>query len=284
MTNVLNVPVALSNQTKISFPSQHVLLLTLNRPEALNAMTAEMERDIAMLMNWFDNEPELWVIIITGNGRIFCAGADLKAWYTRQHTDGQATNDHERTLANVYGFGAISRRRTSSKPMIAAVNGGAYGGGMEMLLNCDIIIADENAVFAMPEVKRGVVAALGGMPRLSRVAGHQLASEMLLLGRSVTATEARDRFRFVNEVVPLSSLLDTAISYAKRIIENSPDAVQSTKHALVSSLQEGGVDEAFIKHAWSSESKRVYLGTNIKEGLKAFTEKRKPVWTNPAKL
>jgi len=284
MSKVLNVPVVLSNQTKISFPSQHVLLVSFNRPEALNAMTPDMEGDITRLMSWFDNEPELWVVIITGNGRIFCAGADLKAWATREHVSGQVTNDQEGVIANVYGFGSISRRRTSSKPIIAAVNGGAYGGGMEMLLNCDIVIADEKALFAMPEVKRGVVAALGGIPRLSRVAGHQLASEMLLLGRPVTAMEARDRFRFVNEIAPLSSLLETAISYARRIVENSPDAVQATKHALVTSIHEGGVEEAYLKHAWSSESRQAYLGSNIKEGLMAFSEKRKPVWSNPAKL
>jgi len=284
MVKVLNVPVTLSNQIKISFPAEHVLLVTLNRPEAMNAMTPRMQADITGLFNWFNSEPELWVVIITGAGRIFCAGADLKAWRGQKYTLPQVTNDQENVVSSAYGFASISRRHTTTKPVICAVNGGAYGGGMELLLNCDIVISDEKATFALPEVKRGVIAAQGGIPRLARIAGHQLASEMLLLGRTVTAVEARDRFRFVNETVPLSSLLDTALSYAQRIVENSPDAVQSTKRGLIASLQHGSVEEAFLAHAWSPESKQAYLGENIKEGLNAFTEKRKPRWKNNSKL
>jgi len=140
----------------------------------------------------------------------------------------------------------------------------------------------KNAKFEFSEVKRGVIAAAGGIPKLLRISGHQLAAEMLLLGRSVTAVEARDRLRFVNEVVPRGKAVNTAISWALKICENSPDAVQATKHGLMLGLLRGGVEEAFTSHVWSEASKKVWAGENIKEGLRAFMEKRKPVWGNPS--
>jgi enoyl-CoA hydratase/carnithine racemase len=171
-----------------------------------------------------------------------------------------------------------------SKPIIAAVNGIAFGGGMEMILNCDLVIASEDAVFALPEVKRGVVASQGGIPRIKAAVGHQLASEMLLLGRTVSAVEAYERFGFVNMVVPKAQLLQTAIEWAFMITQNSPDAVQSTKRALIETAKHGDVEQATVAHIRSPESTRTYQGENIKEGLQAFQEKRKPIWTNPAKL
>jgi enoyl-CoA hydratase/carnithine racemase len=267
-----------SNELKVSFPADHVLLLSMNRPKALNAMSRQMEEDIKIVLNWFDEQVSLWVCIVTGEGRMFCAGADLKEWNRRQQN-----NIKERMLSVVHGFGSISRRRTSCKPMIAAVNGGAYGGGLEMVLNCDIVIASEKAQFAAPEVKRGVVAIQGAIPRLAKIAGHQLASELLLLGSTIDAKEAQTRFRFVNIVVPPSDLLPAAIRVAQQITQNSPDAVQSTKRALQLSQSHGFEDTVQI-HVSSDESKRVYTGANIKEGLKAFTEKRLPLWKNPAKL
>jgi len=164
------------------------------------------------------------------------------------------------------------------------VNGGAYGGGVEILLNCDLVIASEDATLALPEVKRGVSAAQGGIPRLVQTAGRQLASELLLLGRPVTAHEACVRFGFVNKVVPKGEALSHALDWSREIVENSPDAVQSTKRAIVISLQHGNVEQATVANAWSAEARRLYKGENIKEGLKAFAEKRKPSWMNPAKL
>ncbi|KAF5312114.1 hypothetical protein D9619_002431 [Psilocybe cf. subviscida] len=144
-----------------------------------------------------------------------------------------------------------------------------------MLLNCDLVVADEKAVFALPEVKRGVVAVQGGIPRLAHAAGHQRAAEMLLLGKNVSAAEARDRFGFVNILAPADSVLPTALSLAQQIIANSPDAVQSTKQALL--LSQGmGHNEVVHRHVWSDTSRRVYKGRNIKEGLKAFSEVRSP--------
>lgn len=271
-----------SDEVVINFPVEHVLVIVMNRQASLNAMTPQMETDIKNCLNWFDGEPSLWVAIITGTGRAFCAGADLKAWNTKQQ--GGQSDEQERIASSPHGFGSISRR-VSSKPILAAVNGGAFGGGVEMVMNCDLVIASDEAVFALPEVKRGVIAAQGVIPRLRAVAGHQLASEMLLLGRTISAAEAQQRFGFVNAVVPKERVLQTAIEWATQIAANSPDAVQSTKRGLILAAQHGDVERAVIAHAWSAESRRAYKGDNIKEGLKAFSEhKRKPNWSNPAKL
>jgi len=258
------------------------MLLTFNRPKVLNAVSDTMKRDIEKVLHWFDEEAGLWVVIVTGEGRAFCAGADLTAWNQRQQS--RRPDKGDEILSEANGFASISRRFTSSKPMIAAVNGGAYGGGVELIVNCDLVIASEDATFSLPEVKRGVVAVAGGMPRLARIAGHQLASEMLLLGRNVPAAEAASRFGFVNKVVPKAEVLRTALAWAAEIVSNSPDSVQSTKRALLLTNRHANVEDVVLEHTRSKESKRHYSGENIKEGLKAFSEKRKPIWTNPAKL
>jgi enoyl-CoA hydratase/carnithine racemase len=274
-------PPSHSDELKVSFPQDHVMLLTLARPRHLNAMTPQLTSDITAILRWFDDEPSLWVVIVTGEGRAFCAGADLKAWYLAQ-SKGQVT-EQESVASSLHGFAAISRRHTSYKPIIAAVNGSAYGGGVELILNCDIVIASEAAMFALPEVKRGVMASQGVIPRLAKIAGHQLASEMLFLGNTITAVQARDKFRFVNTVVENSEVLSTALDVARHITSNSPDSVQSSKEGLILA-QKHHFEDAVRTHSLSLVSKRLYGGTNIKEGLAAFSEKRNPRWTNPAKL
>ncbi|KAF9786720.1 ClpP/crotonase-like domain-containing protein [Thelephora terrestris] len=283
-THPLELPFKLSTQIQASHAAPHVLLILLNRPEAMNAMSREMEANLTSLLNWFQENDDYWVAVISGNGKIFCAGADLVDWLKRDYTGFglQVTNDQEKLATMSHGFGSVSRRYHLNKPIIAAVNGGAFGGGTEMILNCDIVIAEEDAKFAFSEVKHGVIAAAGGIPKLLRTSGHQLAAEMLLLGRNVTAVEARDRFRFVNEVVPHGKSVETAIAWAMKICENSPDAVQATKHGLMLALLRGGVEEAFTSHTWSEASKKVWVGENMKEGLRAFFEKRKPAWGNPS--
>ncbi|KAF5384861.1 hypothetical protein D9615_000921 [Tricholomella constricta] len=280
MSNSALQPPVHSEELKVEFPAEHVLLLTFNRPKSLNAMTPRMTNDLQNVLDWFEAEPQLWVAIVTGAGRIFCAGADLKAWNNDQQQD--KTDEQERIAADVHGFGSLSRRQ-STKPIIAAVHGGAYGGGMEILLNCDIVVVSEGAKFALPEVKRGVVAIQGGIPRIAQIAGHQLASELLLLGRTIDAAEAQKRFGFVNQIVPPSKVLPAALAVAKQIISNSPDAVQSTKEGLLMS-QQLNFHQTLLANVGSAASTRVYKGENIKEGLKAFSEKRAPLWKNPAKL
>ncbi|CAE6446047.1 unnamed protein product [Rhizoctonia solani] len=262
----------------LSYPAKHVLQLTLNRPRSLNAMTNEFKADIGRVMDWFEKENELWVVIITGNGRAFCAGQDLKNW--KKNQDAGSRREAEDMAEDVNGFASIARRRCI-KPIIAAVNGIAMGGGVEMLLNCDLVVASRDAKLGLPEVKRGVVALAGGIPRLQRIAGHQFAAELLLTGRAITAEEAHTKYRFVTSVVPPSQVLSTAIDLAKEIVSNSPDAVWSTKKALLDGQAYGNLEEAVVKHNLSEESKRVFQGDNIREGLAAFSEKRKPVWGNP---
>ncbi|KAG8736918.1 hypothetical protein FRC10_008757 [Ceratobasidium sp. 414] len=247
----------------LSYPGKHILQLTLNRPKALNAMTQELRDDIEKIMDWFESENSLWVVIITGTGRAFCAGMDLKNWLQNQK-DGE--RGEAETMANdTTGFGSLARRRCI-KPIIAAVNGIAMGGGVEILLNCDLVVASRDAKLGLPEVKRGVVAAAGGT--------------------SVTS------------VVPPSQVLSTAVGLAKEIVANSPDAVWSTKKALLEGQKYASLEEAVIEHNLSEVSKKVYQGDNIREGLLAFSEasgiicfscafydfgeqKRKPKWTNP---
>ncbi|KAJ7266913.1 enoyl-CoA hydratase/carnithine racemase [Mycena haematopus] len=284
---------AVSEEIIINFPKDHVLLLTLNRPKSLNAMTPQMVEDLRKVLNWFEDEPSLWVVVLTGSGRAFCAGADLKAW-NRDEQRGQPSSA-EAILSNIHGFASISRRE-SKKPFIAAVNGHSFGGGTELVLNCDLVVASKDANFGLPEVKRGVVAIQGGIPRLARIAGHQLASEMLLLGKTVTATMpaidldckfftllcklALTGLLSVNVVVPTTDVLPTALDLASQIIANSPDSVQSTKKALLLA-QKYSNEETVSVHVRAPETVGFMFGDNIKEGLKAFNEKRNPVWQNP---
>jgi len=277
----LNHP-SVSNELRVDFPYDHIVLLTLNRPDVLNAMSPTLTDDLKRVLDWFEDEPQLWAAVLTGNGRIFCAGLDLKAALNGLAQNGDTNNQLERSETLVHGFGSLSRRH-SRKPIIAAVVGGAYGGGMEILVNCDLVIADAEAKFSFPEVKRGVVASLGGIPRLARICGHQLAAELLLLGKTIDANDAQARFGFVNVIVPADQVLSTAINVAKEITLNSPDAVQSTKVALLLA-QKHNVEETFHTHIRSPEARRVGQGANIKEGLRAFVERRKPAWKDPAKL
>ncbi|KAK0479854.1 ClpP/crotonase-like domain-containing protein [Armillaria luteobubalina] len=245
-----------SSELILAFPSRHVLLLTLNRPNALNSVTVELADELCAVLDWFEREKELWVLVLTGAGRIFCAGADLKGWDNRLVR--AASSDQAYISANKYGFASISRRLTA-KPIIAAVNGGAYGGGMEILLNCDVV---RRGVQPFKEVR---------IPRLAQIAGHQRASEMLLLGRTITAKDAYQRFGFINTLVPSSSVLPTALEYAKEMVEKcSPDSVQTTKKALILAEDSNQSNKLFVE------------GANLKEGLRAFVEKRTPVWKNPS--
>ncbi|KAI5998309.1 ClpP/crotonase-like domain-containing protein [Pisolithus albus] len=254
-----------SSVVSVSVPQQHTLLVALNRPNQRNAITPDMAREIARVLDWFDNEPSLWVVVLTGEGDTFCAGADLKSWHASQSSD--VISEQQDIASSPHGFASISRRRTSSNPSSQPRRNHP---------KCDLVVASTDAVFALPEVKRGVVAAQGGIPRLARVAGHQLASEMLLLGNTITALEARDKYRFINIITSPAEVLPTALALARIITSNSPDAVESTKEGLLIAQRIGNVDEAVVSHALSAASGRVWNGQNVK--------KRTPKWSNPAKL
>lgn len=164
-------PPSHSSDFLVEFPIPHVLLLILNRPKALNSVTPQQQQELRLVLDWFDTTDELWVLVITGAGRMFCTGVDLKDWNQRASAD--TRTDQADIVANTNGFASLSRR-DSAKPIIAAVNGGAFGGGMELLLNCDLVVAADDAKFALPEVRRGVSALQGGIPRLTQIAGHQV--------------------------------------------------------------------------------------------------------------
>lgn len=176
------------------------------------------------------------------------------------------------------GFGGLSRR-SGKKPIICAVNGLCLGGGCEMILNADLVIAAEKAYFGLPEVQRGVVAWAGALPRLVRTVGRQRAMEMALTGRRVDAAEAL-RWGFVNEVVPAEGdVVRRAVEVAAQIAANSPDAVVVSREGVKLGWERLGADEASSRliENWSD---RLNAGDNIKEGLRAFVEKRKPRWVD----
>ncbi|KAI0093311.1 ClpP/crotonase-like domain-containing protein [Irpex rosettiformis] len=216
-----SLPIPPTSTIALSFPEKHVLLLTFNRPKALNVLTQTMEEEIGRAMDWFEKEPSLGVVIVTGAGPAFCAGGDIKAVLRQINVGAELVGSlFYGTTAN--GFGALSRRSKTTKPIIAAVNGLAFGGGMEIVLNCDIVIASEKATFGAVETSKGLVGIHGGIPRLSRIAGHQLASEAYLMSRIISAQEAYERFHFVNRVVPLPNLLNEVLETARVIIERLP--------------------------------------------------------------
>ncbi|KAF9516539.1 hypothetical protein BS47DRAFT_1390598 [Hydnum rufescens UP504] len=210
----------------LSYPRPHLLVITFNRPNQMNSMTPGLRDDLLIVLDWFDTEPDLWALIVTGAGRLFCAGADLKG-----------------PLIPAWVWGIESRQ--SLKPIIGAANGDAYGGGLEILLNCDLV---------------GYRGA-GGLERLVRTVGRQRAAELLLTAKIISAAEA---------VIP------TAIKLAETIIDNSPDSIRSTKRAIHETMRHGNIEEAYRSHLLSSESQAVYVGDNIKEGLNAFANRFHP--------
>ncbi|KAL4927610.1 enoyl-CoA hydratase/isomerase family protein [Aspergillus undulatus] len=255
----------------LSFPSQHILLVTLSRPKDLNCINSTGHVELHEIWEWMDDEPSLRVGVITGQGRAFCAGADLKEW------NSSTQSSKPRTPMPPSGFGGLSRR-SGKKPIIAAVNGLCLGGGCEMVTNTDIVIASEAAFFGFPEVQRGVVAWAGALPRIVRTIGKQRAMEMVLTGRRVSAREARD-WGFVNEVVggEPAEVVKRAVEVAGLIAGNSPDAVIVSREGVKMGWDGVGAEEGTMLFVDTWE-KKLNAGENIKEGLRAFVEKRKPVW------
>ncbi|KAI9720210.1 MAG: hypothetical protein M1812_003028 [Candelaria pacifica] len=225
------------------------------------------------VFKWLDDEPILRVGILTGTGRAFCAGADLKEWNTSNSTNSTRPMPPS-------GFGALSQRK-GKKPIIAAVNGLAYGGGFEMIINTDLVLCSPNATFALPEVKRGVVAIAGALPRLVRTIGKQRATEMALTGRVVSAKEALG-WGFVNEVAGEEGngvVVERAVEVAGLIAANSPDAVVCSREGIMLGWEGVGVEEG-TKRLREGIYGRVVEGENFKEGVRAFVEKREARWVD----
>ncbi|MDQ2093052.1 enoyl-CoA hydratase-related protein [Rhodalgimonas zhirmunskyi] len=246
----------------------HILLVTMNRPEVYNAVHVEMHNEMAACWDAFAADQDLWVAVLTGAGdKAFSAGNDLKATAT----------GGSKAKAPSTGFAGLSSRFDLEKPIIAAVNGFAMGGGFETALSCDIILASEKAKFALPEVKVGFFAAASGVQRLSRYIGRLAAQEMMYTGRTIDAAEAL-KMGCVNEVHPHDELLDKAMEKAEQLCTVSPSAVKATKRVLNDMMRRDGMAESI---AYSREVIAELSKTeDFKEGVNAFVAKRTPQWVN----
>ena len=239
----------------------NVLVVTLNRPEAKNAMNKNAAELISAAMDRLDAEPELRVAVLTGAGGTFCSGMDLKGFLR-----GETPSIPGR------GFGGLSQW-TPAKPVIAAVEGYALAGGMELAMACDLIVAAASAKFGIPEAKRGLVAAGGGVLVLPRQVPPRIAMELALTGDFITAQRAYE-LGFINRVVE-GSVLDAALELAARIADNGPLALAASKQVIRTS------------HNWADDTMwqnqmnivgPVFVSADAREGATAFAEKRKPNW------
>jgi crotonobetainyl-CoA hydratase len=244
-----------------------VRIVTLNRPEVLNALHADAHDELSAVWDEFAARDDLWVGIVTGAGeRGFSAGNDLKVQASGKRRPGPPT-----------GFAGLCNRFDLFKPMIAAVNGVAMGGGFEIALACDIIIAAENALFALPEPRVGLIAGAGGVHRLPRSIPMKQAMGMILTGRRVPAREGYE-LGFVTEVVPEGQALTAAKRWAGLILECSPKAVRASKQAAYRGLDEPTLAQA-MGTVYPAQRENAESQDYI-EGPKAFAEKRKPNWQN----
>jgi enoyl-CoA hydratase/carnithine racemase len=251
----------------------HIAYITINRPEVMNALHAAANRELSEIFADFKEDDNAWVAIFTGAGsRAFSAGNDLKA--TAEETARGESRADEVPADRPLNFGGVTGLQCS-KPIIAAVNGVAAGGGFEIALACDLIIAAEHARFALPEPLRGLVAGAGGMHRLPQHLPLKMAMGLLLTGKWLSAQEAA-RFGLVNEVVPGDQLIATAERWANEILACSPLSVRITKESVLNGLALP-VEKAMVA---DQERLQILLSSqDFQEGPRAFVEKRKPNWT-----
>lgn len=242
----------------------NVAILTLNRPEARNAINAEMASTMEAGLDKLEDDPELWVGILTSVGAAFCAGADLK--------EISAGNGGKLGTAKGGFAGIVRRERT--KPLIAAITGSALAGGTEVALSCDLIICAEDTNFGVPEVKRSLLAGAGGLFRLPRAVGRAAGLEAILTGDPLPARRAYE-LGMVNKVVPADQVMAEAEKLAARITANAPLAVQGSLRVARNALT--ATDEELWK-ASGMEFAKVAQTEDYKEGPRAFIEKRAPVW------
>ena len=244
---------------------ERITILTMNRPEVMNAISPQTSAEMSEAVNTFDEDPEQWILIVTGAGeRAFSAGNDLKA----------TAAGGERPKPPKGGFGGITSRFDCYKPFIAAVNGFALGGGFEIAMSCDIIIAAEHATFGLPEPRVGLMAGAGGVHKLPRKIPYHMAMNMILTSKRITAQEAM-QYGIVSEVVKLDALMDTAMKYAAEILKGAPLSIRASKESTVRGLRMP-VDEAMA--ATYEGVTKMYQSEDLKEGPRAFVEKRPPNW------
>lgn len=241
-----------------------IAYIRLNRPEALNAINPEMFSKLSEVLIEFRDDPSLRVAIITGVGKAFCTGADIKTMLPFLSKEARQ---------NPWLIPpTITRGMDLWKPLIAAINGAALGGGLELAMACDLRVAAENAIFGTPEVTIGIIPGWGGTQRITRSLARCKAAELLLLGETIDAQEAY-RIGLINKVVPPDELMPSAEKWAARLAENAPLAVQAAKKAMIQgadlSLLEG------LKLEWELVAE-LLTTEDFQEGVKAFTEKRRP--------
>ena len=244
--------------------ADHILTVRINRPDRLNALHPPANAELGEVFDDFAADDDMWVAIITGEGRGFSAGNDL-----RYQAEGGERVPTPR------GFGGLTSRFDSTKPVIAAVNGVAMGGGFEIALACDLIIASENAKFALPEPKVGLAALAGGLNRLPRQIGPKRALGMILTGRHVSPEEGKE-LGFVNDVVSHDALMNAAMDWAKQICACAPLSIRASKDVVYKSLDSASLQDA-MEGKYDSV-KAMVKSEDFIEGPKAFAEKRAPNW------
>lgn len=253
----------------LTFPTPAILIVTLTTPKQLNVITALAHSELDSVWKWFDITPSLIIAIFTGTGRAFSGGADLREWET--------IPPERRGITLPNGFGGLSLRR-GKKPIIAALNGFSIGGSTEMVINCDMVVANSKAYLALPDVKVGLTGFGGTFPRLVRRVGRGRATDMCLTGRNVGVDEAYG-WGLVDRVVDESqgtTTLEVAIELAKEIAANSPDAIIATRDGLMAG--EDGVDADEAGRAFQKKWQPLVNMENCLEGIAAFNQRRKPNW------
>eukprot|EP01091_Cochliopodium_minus_P010381 TRINITY_DN272_c0_g1_i1.p1 TRINITY_DN272_c0_g1~~TRINITY_DN272_c0_g1_i1.p1 ORF type:complete len:285 (-),score=57.19 TRINITY_DN272_c0_g1_i1:59-913(-) len=244
--------------------NKKIAIITFNRINVLNAINNELGNELKNVLKLIDNDTDIYVVILTGQGKAFSVGADLKMMEKNKTQGGTGPLLIE--LATL----------RSDKPMIAMVNGYAYGGGMEIALACDIIVASEKAKFALPEIKLGIIPGAGGTIRLPYTVGKSNAMKMILTGEPIEAKEAQ-KMGFVSDVFPHESLLNETLKIANSIALKSQVSTRIAKESVNSSFELG------LNNALKTENNLfnlVFKSDDTREGLKAFNEKRLPVWKN----
>lgn len=247
----------------------HVQVITINRPESRNAVDAEAAGVIGQALEQAEADTRIWAVVLTGSGeQAFCAGADLKA-IARGESLYPEGFEH-------WGFAGWCAHYIS-KPTITAVNGAAFGGGTEIVLASDLAVATETAMFGLPEVKRGLIAAAGGTFRLGAQVPKKAALELLFTGEAISAQRALE-LNLINAVVPAGEAFNAALNLASRICENSPTAVQATKRLAHGAAHRtwSGEDELWAMSL--AENLLVRSSPDGQEGPRAFAEKRRPIW------
>lgn len=253
---------------------ERIFTITINRPEKHNAVSPQTNAELAHAFDAFAADDDLWVAILTGAGeKSFCSGGDISVM-----VDAKTHEDYPVPKA---GYGGITNRHDCYKPIIAAVNGFAFGGGFEMVMACDLAVASQEAVFGLPEPKIGTAAVAAGMHRLIREVGRKAAMEIMLTADPISAERTLE-LGLLNKIVPADQVLGASIALAKKLTRNAPIALQATKQCALDGLEYGTIKEAMnAQEAGKFDlHTKMLKSADIGEGLSAFMEKRAPIWTN----